>query len=312
MLICFPWKGSGGGVVYGCGVWRVKSWVKNVLNTNKYIAIFSIKWGWSRLTYLPLVVIIFEKSIILFYWTPYRGIETCCWILPAVHIHSIEPLIGGLRRFAYSFNVIFFIYWTPYWGIETRSVIVFFILPPSIEPLIGGLILSYHGAPPAFIIYWTPYRGIDTIFRVKTPCWQPIEPLIGGLIQTAKLHEPVTAGLVYWTPYRGIEMLICFPWKGSGGGVVYGFGVWRVKSWVKNVPNTNKHIAISPIKWGWSSLAYLSLVVIIFEKSIILFYWTPYRGIDTLFGNDIHHSFFYWTPYRGIDISLREWAISNE
>ena len=116
-----------------------------------------------------------------FYWTPYRGIETCCWILPAVHIHSIEPLIGGLRRFAYSFNVIFFIYWTPYWGIETRSVIVFFILPPSIEPLIGGLILSYHGAPPAFIIYWTPYRGIDTIFRVKTPCWQPIEPLIGGL-----------------------------------------------------------------------------------------------------------------------------------
>ena len=85
----------------------------------------------------------------------------------------------------------------------------------------------------------------------------------------------------YWTPYRGIEMLICFPWKGSGGVVVYGCGVWRVKSWVKNVLNTNKYIAISPIKWGWSPLTYLPLVVIIFEKSIILFYWTPYRGIET-------------------------------
>ena len=209
---------------------------------------------------------------------------------------TIEPLIGGLRRFAYSFNVIFFIYWTPYWGIETRSVIVFFILPPSIEPLIGGLILSYHGAPPAFIIYWTPYRGIDTIFRVKTPCWQPIEPLIGGLIQTAKLHEPVTAGLVYWTPYRGIEMLICFPWKGSGGGVVYGCGVWRVKSWVKNVLNANKYIAIFSIKWGWSSLTYLPLVVIIFEKSIILFYWTPYRGIETIACMGFFHFYHLLNP----------------
>ena len=188
MLICFPWKGSGGGVVYGCGVWRVKSWVKNVLNTNKYIAISPIKWGWSRLTYLPLVVIIFEKSIILFYWTPYRGIETCCWILPAVHIHSIEPLIGGLRRFAYSFNVIFFIYWTPYWGIETRSVIVFFILPPSIEPLIGGLIhvlvdfvQSHFKNPP--LHYWTPYRGIDTIRLIR--CF--------------------ICFICYWTPYRGID-----------------------------------------------------------------------------------------------------------
>ena len=96
MLICFPGKGSGGGVVYGFGVWRVKSWVKNVLNTNKYIAIFSIKWGWSPLTYLPLVVIIFEKSIILFYWTPYRGIETTLWY-SASHLPSIEPLIGGLK-----------------------------------------------------------------------------------------------------------------------------------------------------------------------------------------------------------------------
>ena len=175
MLICFPWKGSGGGVVYGFGVWRVKSWVKNVLNANKYIAIFSIKWGWSRLTYLPLVVIISEKSIILFYWTPYRGIDTF-----------------------------------------KKAIVV--------------------------------------------------------------VCHPIT----YWTPYRGIEMLICFPWKGSGGGVVYGCGVWRVKSWVKNVLNTNKYIAIFSIKWGWSPLTYLPLVVIIFEKSIILFYWTPYRGIDTL------------------------------
>ena len=97
MLICLPWKGSGGGVVYGFGVLRVKSWVKNVLNANKYIAIFSIKWGWSRLTYLPLVVIIFEKSIILFYWTPYRGIDTT-WTsyMPWAHTETIEPLIGGL------------------------------------------------------------------------------------------------------------------------------------------------------------------------------------------------------------------------
>ena len=129
----------------------------------------------------------------------------------------------------------------------------------SIEPLIGGLI------PPKlvhyfnfFAFYWTPYRGIETI-----------------QLRISRELSP------YWTPYRGIEMLICFPWKGSGGGVVYGCGVWRVKSWVKNVLNTNKYIAIFSIKWGWSSLTYLPLVVIIFEKSIILFYWTPYRGIDT-------------------------------
>ena len=130
----------------------------------------------------------------------------------------------------------------------------------------------------------------------------------------------------YWTPYRGIEMLICLPWKGSGGGVVYGFGVWRVKSWVKNVPNTNKYIAVFSIKWGWSPLTYLLLVVIIFEKSIILFYWTPYRGIDTyptkdtrrpnrrsaiepLIGGlrqtvpleELFRLGGYWTPYRGIE-----------
>ena len=130
-------------------------------------------------------------------------------------------------------------------------------------------------------IYWTPYRGIDTIFDDHLDIYT----------------------IIYWTPYRGIEMLICLPWKGSGGGVVYGFGVWRVKSWVKNVLNTNKYIAISPIKWGWSPLTYLPLVFIISEKSIILFYWTPYRGIETLSHNSV--CFFrkkdYWTPYRGID-----------
>ena len=198
MLICFPWKGSGGGVVYGCGVWRVKSWVKNVPNTNKDIAISPIKWGWSPLTYLPLVVIIFEKSIILFYWTPYRGIDT----------YPTKDTLRPNRRSA-------------------------------------------------------------------------IEPLIGGLILNSSINNPFHSSS-YWTPYRGIEMLICFPWEGSGGGVVYGFGVWRVKSWVKNVPNTNKYIAVFSIEWGWSRLTYLLLVVIIFEKSIILFYWTPYRGIDTI------------------------------
>ena len=167
MLIFFPWKGSGGGVVYGFGVWRVKSWVKNVPNTNNYIAIFLIKWGWSPLTYLSLVAIIFEKSIILFYWTPYRGIDI------------------SLRE----------------WAISNEKV--------------------------------------------------------------------------------GIKCSFAFLRKGSGGGVVYGFGVWRVKSRVKNVPDTNKYIAVFSIEWGWSPLTYLPLVVIIFEKSIILFYWTPYRGIET-------------------------------
>ena len=227
MLICFHWKGSGGGVVYGCGVWRVKSWVKNVLNTNKYIAIFLIKWGWSPLTYLPLVVIIFEKSIILFYWTPYRGIETY----------------------------------------TSASLIVF----------LGKA-------------YWTPYRGIDTPFGHRWLSHQAFD---------------------YWTPYRGIEMLICFPWKGSGGGVVYGFGVWRVNSWVKNVLNTNKYIAIFSIKWGWSPLTYLPLVVIIFEKSIILFYWISFRGLMLA----IKNLFIFWpllNPLYGIDTTLREWGIRNE
>ena len=147
MLIRFPWKGSGGGVVYGFGVWRVKSWVKNVLNTNKYIAISPIKWGWSPLTYLPLVVIIFEKSIILFYWTPYRGIDTLIGlnILFIIEQYSIEPLIGGLIRRFHPFNSNLSInsesYWTPYRGIETclDAETEWIQDHSSIEPLIGGL-----------------------------------------------------------------------------------------------------------------------------------------------------------------------------
>ena len=146
MLICFPWKGSGGGVVYGCGVWRVKSWVKNVPNTNKYIAISPIKWGWSRLTYLPLVVIIFEKSIILFYWTPYRGIDTLFLVI---------------------FRFFSFYYWTPYRGIDTRiwdvKVCIEKTSFKTIEPLIGGLIRLLH--------------------RCTSHIHVPIEPLIGGLRQ---------------------------------------------------------------------------------------------------------------------------------
>ena len=210
MLICFPWKGSGGGVVYGCGVWRVKSWVKNVLNTNKYIAISPIKWGWSPLTYLPLVVIIFEKSIILFYWTPYRGIDTHY----LQRAHAVKS------------------YWTPYRGIDTYFLflmkIILIALP--IEPLIGGLILALQARcrclqlpiepligglirvekwrSTVVYLYWTPYRGIDT---VKPPKWyfhiNPIEPLIGGLIHCCSsfFHKGITKLFIYWTPYRGID-----------------------------------------------------------------------------------------------------------
>ena len=142
MLICFPWKGSGGGVVYGCGVWRVKSWVKNVLNTNKYIAISPIKWGWSPLTYLPLVVIIFEKSIILFYWTPYRGIDTISSECSASSKNS---------------------YWTPYRGIDTYSALHLPYWSATIEPLIGGLIRYFRVFAKFAFDYWTPYRGIETI-----------------------------------------------------------------------------------------------------------------------------------------------------
>ena len=148
MLICFPWKGSGGGVVYGFGVWRVKSWVKNVLNTNKYIAIFSIKWGWSPLTYLPLVVIIFEKSIILFYWTPYRGIDTSSpkQRKPSSSYTPIEPLIGGLILF------------------HSSSFLTMRNFFPLLNPLLGD-----WDFPPMLLStflrnYWTPYRGIDTLF----------------------------------------------------------------------------------------------------------------------------------------------------
>ena len=190
MLICFPWKGSGGGVVYGCGVLRVKSWVKNVLNTNKYIAISPIKWGWSRLTYLPLVFIISEKSIILFYWTPYRGdwypvtpasiisavillnpyrgIDTLGppWFLQA-NCHSIEPLIGGLRHVGSASNHSHhFGYWTPYRGIDTQSArLCNAALPFPIEPLIGGLRLWLFVSFLQYECYWTPYRGIDISLR---------------------------------------------------------------------------------------------------------------------------------------------------
>ena len=108
-----------------------------------------------------------------------------------------------------------------------------------------------------------------------------------------------------------LNLHLCFPWKGSGGGVVYGFGVWRVKSWVKNVLNANKYIAISPIKWGWSPLTYLPLVVIIFKKSIILFYWIPFRGLMLA----IKNLFIFWpllNPLYGIDTTMREWGIRNE
>ena len=159
--------------------------------------------------------------------------------------------------------------------------------------------------------YWTPYRGIDTILHCLycnfiVHYWTPYRG-----IETMTPHTYLSSSN-YWTPYRGIEMLICFPWKGSGGGVVYGCGVWRVKSWVKNVLNTNKYIAIFLIKWGWSRLTYLPLVVIIFEKSIILFYWTPYRGIETdsFIRNFIVRAKYYWTPYRGIEtVHGREFLI---
>ena len=78
-----------------CEEWRVE--LKTFLTQTNISRFFSIKWGWSSLTYLPLVVIISEKSTILFYWTPYRGIETTLWY-SASHLPSIEPLIGGLIR----------------------------------------------------------------------------------------------------------------------------------------------------------------------------------------------------------------------
>ena len=169
MLICFPGKGSGGGGVYGCGVWRVKSWVKNVLNTNKYIAISPIKWGWSPLTYLPLVVIIFGKSIILFYWTPYRGIDT----------FKNAPLSRASLRFAY---------WTPYRGIDT-----------SFQRM--------KGIPS--IYYWTPYRGIDTNLShvvdltgsSLTTYWTPYR----GIDTQPFWLLPYFPTFSYWTPYRGID-----------------------------------------------------------------------------------------------------------
>ena len=164
-----------------------------------------------------------------------------------------------------------------------------------IEPLIGGLI-------PWFFMQ-TPF---GLIARLLT-----IEPLIGGLIPSHE-EECNCPHFVSIEPLiGGLKCSFAFLKKGSGGGVVYGFGVWRVKSWVKNVLNANKYIAISPIKWGWSPLTYLPLVVIIFEKSIILFYWIPFRGLMLA----IKNLFIFWpllNPLYGIDTTLREWGIRNE
>ena len=184
MLICFPGKGSGGGGVYGCGVWRVKSWVKNVPNTNKYIAIFSIKWGWSSLTYLPLVVIIFEKSITLFYWTPYRGIDTQEWnkILSSHYNPSIEPLIGGLIHCSHLH--------------KTRRF-------PTIEPLIGGLRHIELRSKVANVChrrgnYWTPYRGIDTTLR-----------------EWGIRNEQSTIIFLRWTGEAGVRVQHIGKWRSS-------------------------------------------------------------------------------------------------
>ena len=164
MLICFPWKWSGGGVVYGCGVWKVKSWVKNVLNTNKYIAISPIKWGWSRLTYLPLVVIISEKSIILFYWTPYRGIETPeFWQLQRCSSSYWTPY-RGIETFWQCCGCSFSCYWTPYRGIETHLFCYikqsfYFCYWTPYRGIETSLLTPYF----CFFAYWTPYRGIETM-----------------------------------------------------------------------------------------------------------------------------------------------------
>ena len=205
MLIRFPWKGSGGGVVYGFGVWRVKSWVKNVLNTNKYIAIFSIKWGWSSLTYLPLVVIIFEKSIILFYWTPYWGIETRKGaIFPYPHRGYWTPYRGIDTNRPLECVSIIAPYWTPYRGIETLLLIeTVFMKAIPIEPLIGGLRPYWSAMRTTSTRYWTPYRGIDTFWYLWCYPGYSIEPLMGGLIRF--LLQGATWYVTYWTPYRGID-----------------------------------------------------------------------------------------------------------
>ena len=190
MLICFPGKGSGGGVVYGFGVWRVKSWVKNVLNANKYIAIFSIKWGWSRLTYLPLVVIIFEKSIILFYWTPYRGIDNFYSIMQHVFfVKAIEPLIGGLRPNRKGTAPQSVRYWTPYRGIDTYS---------TLDDRF------WHRSTLCLCHYWTPYRGIDTISSSASAASSPLLNPYRGIDTHWELRW-VQRTFPYWTPYRGIE-----------------------------------------------------------------------------------------------------------
>ena len=136
------------------------------------------------------------------YWTPYRGIDTTLWRAKIFSFPSIEPLIGGLIRFFWTYLILSQFYWTPYRGIDTVFV------------------LKFH----SFNTYWTPYRGIDTftILRIFLP--PSIEPLIGGLIPIGSGNipkfntiEPLIGGLirffrfdvsyssVYWTPYRGID-----------------------------------------------------------------------------------------------------------
>ena len=142
----------------------------------------------------------------------------------------------------------------------------------TIEPLIGGLI-------PTCRTWWT-WPGHR---------WPPIEPLIGGLILNT--IPRVYSWFNYWTPYRGIDISLrewgisnekvgikcsfAFLRKGSGGGVVYGFGVWRVKSWVKNVLNTNKYIAVFFNKMGMIVLDISTACVYNFWKEHYLVLLNP-------------------------------------
>ena len=98
--------------------------------------------------------------------------------------------------------------------------------------------------------YWTPYRGIDTTLR-----------------EWAISNEKV-----------GIKCSFAFLRKGSGGGVVYGFGVWRVKSWVKNVPDTNKYIAVFFNRMGMITLDISTACGYNFQKEHYLVLLNPLVG----------------------------------